>query len=118
MFKYRVLSYDNGKEYDESGVVTRGQTFEQAMAVVESYYGDTLVKAELEWIDIEGDLIPETDVEEIFAEKIEKKVQERMSKEIIKVTHYDTGLQSAEKARSACNCVETPISSFTYGTMN
>lgn len=118
MFKYRVLSYDGGKEYDESGVVARGQTFEQAMAVVESYYGDTLVKAELEWIDMEGDLIPEADLEEIFAEKIEKKVQEKMLKEIIKVDHNNTGLQPAEKARSACNCVETPIASFTYGTMN
>lgn len=118
MFKYRVLSYDGGKEYDESGVVARGQTFSEAMSVIEDYYGDTLMKVELKWLDMEGDLIPEADLEEIFAEKIEKKVQEKMFKEIIKVDQNNTGLQPAEKARSACNCVETPIASFTYGTMN
>lgn len=118
MFKYRLLSYDDGKEYDESGVVARGKTFSEAMSVIEDYYGDTLMEVELKWLDMEGDLIPEADLEEIFAEKIEKKVQEKMFKEMIKLDHNVTASYPTEKARDVCNCVDTPITSFTYGSIN
>lgn len=116
MLKFKVKIYENDKESYETGVVD-GLNFSDAMRNLEDYYGETILEAELKWTDIEGDVITEVEAEEIFAELIERKVQERMLKEMIKVGH-NTALQPAEKARSVCNCVETPIASFTYGSIN
>ena len=113
MLKFRVKIYENGKELYETGVVD-GLDFSKAMRNLEDYYGEAILEAELKWVDIEGDVITEADAEEVFAELIERKAEEKVKQKM--KSFYDS-LQTI-KPSGSCNCKEEPIISFSYDTTN
>ena len=112
MLKFKVKFYENDKELCETGVV-KGRDFSEAMNYLEDYYGETIDAVSLKWIDIEGDVITETEAEEIFAELIERKAEEKAKEKLN--SFYDL---STVKPSGSCNCKEEPIASFSYGTIN
>lgn len=112
MLKFKVKYFENDKELCETGVV-KGLNFSEAMSNLEDYYGDEIVEVELKWTNIEGDVITEVEAEEIFAELIERKAEEKAKEKLN--SFYDL---STVKPSGSCNCKEEPIVSFSYGTMN
>lgn len=112
MLKFKVKFFENDKELYETGVV-KGLNFSEAMSNLEDYYGEAIIEVGLEWIDIEGDVITETEAEEIFAELIERKAEEKAKEKLN--SFYDL---SAVKPSGSCNCKEEPIISFSYGSNN
>lgn len=113
MLKFKVKIFENDKESYETGVV-QGLNFSDAMRNLEDYYGDEIVEVGLEWTDIEGDVITEIEAEEIFAELIERKAEEKVKEKM--ESFY--GLLPTVKPSGSCNCKEEPVVSFSYGTMN
>lgn len=112
MLKFKVKFFENDKESYETGVV-KGLNFSEAMSNLEDYYGDEIVEVELKWTNIEGDVITEVEAEEIFAELIERKAEEKAKEKLN--SFYDL---STVKPSGSCNCKEEPIVSFSYGTIN
>lgn len=112
MLKFKVKYFENDKELCETGIV-KGLNFSEAMSNLEDYYGDEIVEVELKWTNIEGDVITEVDAEEIFAELIERKAEEKAKEKLN--SFYSL---SMVKPSGSCNCSEEPIASFSYGTIN
>lgn len=113
MLKFKVKIFEDGKELYETGVVD-GLNFSRAMSNLEDYYGDEIVEVSLKWIDIEGDVITEVDVEEIFVELIERKAEEKAKQK----TEALCNSLLTIKPSGSCNCKEEPIVSFSYDTTN
>ena len=112
MLKFKVKIFEDGKELYETGVVD-GLNFSEAMSNLEDYYGETILEAGLKWINIEGDVITEVDVEEIFAELIDRKAEEKAKQKLN--SFYGSPMV---KPSGSCNCKEEPIASFSYGSTN
>lgn len=112
MLKFKVKIYEDGKELYETGVVD-GLNFSEAMSNLEDYYGETILEADLKWIDIEGDVITEFEAEEIFAELIERKAEEKAKQKWN--NFYGSPMV---KPSGSCNCKEEPITSFSYNTIS
>ena len=112
MLKFKVKIYEDGKELYEAGIV-QGLDFSRAMSHLEDYYGEKILEADLKWIDIEGDVITEAEVEEIFAELIDRKAEEKAKQKWN--SFYGSPMV---KPSGSCNCKEEPITSFSYDTIS